>query len=142
MHITSPAFENNGKIPQKYSCEGEGIHPPLRIEQVPQNAKSLVLIVDDPDAPMGTFIHWVVFNIPPTTTEIPEDKIPQGAISASDWVAPCPPSGMHHYRFFLWALSESLTLSSSATKEEVEKTAQKYLIEKSELLGTYQKTSL
>ncbi len=147
MQLTSSVFQNNGPIPQKYSCEGEGIHPPLSFEDVAENTKSLVLIVDDPDAPMGTFVHWVLFNISPTTTEIPEGKVPEGAVQGKntsgrgDYVAPCPPSGTHRYRFFLWALSEKLRINSGATREEVEREAEKFIIERAVLLGTYEKSS-
>jgi len=145
MLLSSRVFENNDKIPQKYSCEGEGINPPLIISEIPERAKSLVLIVDDPDAPMGTFVHWVVFNISPTTTEIPEGKVPEGSISGknsvglTNFIAPCPPSGTHRYRFFLWALSEKLDLPEGASREDVETAASKYILDKAELTGTYQK---
>lgn len=145
MQLISSAFLNNQPIPKKYSCEGEGIHPPLEIIAVPEATKSLALIVDDPDAPSGTFVHWLVWNIPPTTTKIGENKIPEEAIEGRNsskevgFIAPCPPSGMHHYRFILWALSQSLSLTEEATREKLESTLAQFVLEKAELVGTYQK---
>lgn len=144
MKLTSPVFEHNGNIPQKYSCEGEGIHPPLQISEIPEGTKSLAMIVDDPDAPMGTFVHWVLFNFAPIS-EIKEGEVPIGGIQGkntigqNNWIAPCPPSGTHRYRFYLWATSAPLALSENATREEVEKEAEKVKIEKTELIGLYQK---
>src|SRR3989338_8553032 len=98
MKITSPVFQNNGNIPSKYTCQGEDINPELNIEGIPENAKSLVLIMDDPDAPVGVWDHWVLFNIS-MITKINEDSVPQGAVQGKNswekngYGGPCPPSG-------------------------------------------------
>lgn len=144
MHISSPAFENNGDIPSKYTCDGENINPPLVFADVPSDAKSLVLIVDDPDAPMGTWIHWVVFNIPSQTREIAEHSVPQGVQSLTSfgemgYGGPCPPSGTHHYHFKLYALDKTLSLDSSAKKADVEAAMDSSILAKSELVGLYKR---
>lgn len=145
MQLTSSAFLNNQSIPQKYTCEGEGINPPLTISNVPDDAQSLVLLIDDPDAPGGIFNHWVVWNIPPTTTKIEENEAPKGAVEGENsggeigFIAPCPPSGIHHYRFLLWALSQPLPLAEGATREQVESKLEQFVLARAELIGTYQK---
>lgn len=142
MKIVSSGFENNSKIPPKYTCDGENINPPLSFSEVPENAKSLVLIMDDPDAPMGTFIHWVLFNIDPKTTEIKENSVPQSAslgkttTGRSDYVGACPPSGTHRYFFKLYALDTVLNLNNP-DKTELEAKMQSHILEKSELIGLY-----
>src|SRR3989344_9637449 len=114
MKIKSPAFEENQMIPKIYSCDGDGVNPALEISEVPENAHSLALIVDDPDAPNGTFTHWLLWNIPPITREIPQNSFPQGSVQGMNgagkfgYIAPCPPSGMHRYFFKLYALNRSL----------------------------------
>ncbi|MGH7246021.1 MAG: YbhB/YbcL family Raf kinase inhibitor-like protein, partial [Candidatus Levyibacteriota bacterium] len=103
MKLTSVAFQNNQSIPQQFTCEGRGSNPALQISDVPSSAKSLVLIMDDPDTAMGVFLHWVLFNIPATTTEIKENSIPQGCLQGKNgigktgYIGPCPPTGEHHY---------------------------------------------
>jgi Raf kinase inhibitor-like YbhB/YbcL family protein len=145
MKLSSPAFENYAAIPQKYSCEGTGVNPPLLIQEVPADAKSLVLLIDDPDAPGGTFNHWVMWNIPPTTKKIGEDEIPPGAIEGENssgeigFIAPCPPTGIHNYRFILWALNQPLAIPEGATREQVESTLEQFVLARAELVGTYQK---
>lgn len=145
MRILSSVFKNNGNIPSKYSCDEQGINPPLSISNVPENAKSLALIVDDPDAPMGTFVHWVVFNMDPKITEIKENeqskigifgKTSTGRLS---YVASCPPSGTHRYFFKLYALDLILGLHEGSDKASVEKAMESHIIEKSELIGTYKR---
>lgn len=143
MLFTSPAFQNFQIIPKKYTCDGDGDHPPFAIGDISEDAKSLVLIVDDPDAPGGTYDHWVVWNISPETREIEEDSVPEGAIEGMNsagevgWVAPCPPSGIHHYRFNLYALSKTLQLSSGADRDTVERAMEDFVIERAELVGQY-----
>jgi Raf kinase inhibitor-like YbhB/YbcL family protein len=145
MKITSSVFENKGKIPSKYTCDGENINPPLSFSEVPASTKSLALIVDDPDAPMGTFVHWVLYNIDPKTTEIKENSIPksaeQGKSSSgeSSYFGACPPSGAHHYHFKLYALDSVLNLDNP-DKATLEKAKQGHIIEKAELTGLYSKT--
>lgn len=145
MNISSAAFKKDSSIPQEYSCEGKGINPPLSISNVPHDAKSLVLIVDDPDAPGKTFVHWVLWNISPLTKEIQEGTVPEGAIEGKNstgkvgFIAPCPPYGTHHYHFTLFALSTSPSLIKGSSKEEVTMSMERFVIEKAEIIGTYRR---
>jgi len=138
--VKSPAFENNGFIPSKYTCDGEDVNPPLRIEGIPEGTKTLALIVDDPDAPMGTWDHWIVWNIPPVE-EIKEDSVP-GVEGLNDfnkhsYGGPCPPSGTHRYFFKVYALDTELDLSPNARKEDLEKAMEGHILAKGELVGLY-----
>ena len=156
MKITSSAFGDNENIPGKFTCDGENINPPLEISGVPEGAKSLVLIVDDPDAPAGTWVHWTVWNIAPDTEEIPEGSVPAGAAEGetsfgkSGYGGPCPPrvdeqqrvevgppSGTHHYQFKLYALDTVLTLESSAAKKDIEQEMERHILEQTILIGLY-----
>lgn len=141
MTLSSPAFDHNAAIPKKYSCEGENINPPLHIENIPENAKSLALIVDDPDAPNGTFVHWVVYNIPVVET-IAENTVPgnQGSndFKKRAYGGPCPPSGQHRYFFKLYALDEEPVLEDGS-KAELEKAMQGHILQEAELVGLYEK---
>jgi hypothetical protein len=115
MKLTSSAFENEGSIPSEFTCDGDDISPPLTISEVPENTKSLALISDDPDAPVGTWDHWVVFNIPPDTREIAKGTEPPGVAGKNSWGrtgygGPCPPSGTHRYFFKLYSLHTQLYL--------------------------------
>jgi len=145
MKITSQAFSHNSFIPKKYTCDGENISPPLIITEAPANAKSLVLIVDDPDAPAGTWVHWVVFNIDPTIKEIGENSVPAGAILGKndfgklDYGGPCPPSGTHRYFFKIYTLDTTLNLPEGTTKAEAEKSMEGHVLDKEELVGLYKK---
>jgi Raf kinase inhibitor-like YbhB/YbcL family protein len=146
MNLASPAFKNNGNIPKKYTCDGNGINPPLAIYDVPIDTLSLVLIVDDPDAPMaGGFVHWVVFNIDPKTKEIGENSKPAGAIESTNssgktgYVGPCPPSGIHHYQFKLYALDEKLRLDKSAKRKDVLLAIAGHILDQALLVGLYQR---
>ena len=147
MDIKSAAFENNGKIPAKYTCDGEDVNPRLEISNIPVGIKSLVLIMDDPDAlkPAGkVWDHWVVFNIPPETTLIEEGKEPQGiqgitSFGRLGYGGPCPPDTEHRYFFKLYALDSKLTLSEGATKQEVEEAMKEHVIEQIELIGKYER---
>ncbi|MDZ4209610.1 MAG: YbhB/YbcL family Raf kinase inhibitor-like protein, partial [Candidatus Curtissbacteria bacterium] len=142
MKITSAAFENNAKIPSKYTCDGENINPPLSFSGVPANAKSLVLIMDDPDAPNGTWVHWMVFNINPKINEISENSLPKDGIEGvtsfgkKGYGGACPPSGTHRYFFKLYALDTILNLTNP-NKAALEKEIQDHIIEKAELIGLY-----
>ncbi len=144
MKISSPAFKHNQRIPSKFTCEGEDISPTLIISDVPVEAKSLALIVDDPDAPGKTWVHWVVFDIPSTTAEIKEDSIPgtQGYndFGRNDWGGPCPPSGTHRYFFKIYALDAALNIKEGSSKQAVEKSMQGHILEKAELIGLYKKS--
>lgn len=144
MKITSPAFSNNQPIPSKYTCNGVNINPPLIFSDVPENTKSLVLIVDDPDAPLGTWVHWVVFNIPKGTKEIKENSEPdasQGVTSFGKpgYGGPCPPSGTHRYFFKLYALDTLLPVANRADKKTVETAMQNHITTHAELIGLYSK---
>ena len=142
MNITSPAFNHNETIPAKYTCQGEDLNPALKISGVPAAAKSLALIVDDPDAPMGTWVHWVVFNIP-VVGEIKENSIP-GVEGYNDfrrnhWGGPCPPSGTHRYFFKLYALDAPLDLKEGIKKQQLEKAMQGHILAEAQLMGLYKK---
>lgn len=144
MKLTSPAFENNQSIPVKYTCDGEDLSPPLKIAEVPAEAKSLVLIVDDPDAPVGDWVHWTVLNIPPQTAEIAEGKAPEGLEGKTDfgtpgYGGPCPPGGTHRYFFKLYALDTKLNLPASAKKADIEKAMEDHIITRTELVGLYKR---
>jgi Raf kinase inhibitor-like YbhB/YbcL family protein len=125
LRLTSPVFADNAAIPAKYTCRGQNISPPLVISGVPNSTKSLVLILHDPDAPSGDFVHWVVWNIPPGTTAIAEGALPSGAklgmtsFGKTAYGGPCPPSGMHHYIFELFALRSALDLPAGANRDEL-----------------------
>jgi len=139
--VKSPVFEAGKQIPKKYTCDGDDINPPLAIEGVPKEAKSLVLAIDDPDAPSGTFDHWIVWNIPASTSKIAENSSPgkegQSSFGKNGYGGPCPPSGTHRYFFKLYALDSELKLASSAKKKDVEKAMQGHVLAKGELIGTY-----
>lgn len=143
MKITSVAFQNNTKIPSKYTCDGENINPPLEFVDVPNNTKSLVLIVDDPDAPSKTWVHWVVYNINPDVTEVEENSIPEGGIEGMTdfgkpgYGGPCPPSGTHRYFFKLYALDATFDIPQNATKQMVEEKMEGHILDKAEFIGFY-----
>jgi len=143
MKITSSAFQEGGDIPSKFSRDGGNVNPPLRFEGAPTNAKSLVLIVDDPDAPVGLFTHWLVWNIDPKTTEIPERGAPKGAVQGTSdysnlgYGGPQPPSGTHRYYFKIFALDQTLDLRSGAKRQELDKAMSGHVIAQGELMGRY-----
>jgi len=118
--VTSPAFEQGGPIPAQYTCHGSGISPPLRWSGVPAKAQALALVVDDPDAPHGTYTHWLVVDIPASTDHVDAASRPAGgtelaASGGAGWSAPCPPSGTHHYRFHVYALRSGLGLPADTS---------------------------
>ena len=145
MKLVSSAFENQQVIPDAYTCQGAKVNPPLQFLEVPDLAKSLVLLVDDPDAPLGTWVHWVVFNMEPRTLGIEENKKPSSGIEGmtsfgnTHYGAPCPPSGTHRYFFKLYALDTRLKLTQSADKEAVEEAMQGHVLDQAELVGLYSK---
>ena len=143
LKLTSPAFENNKLIPAKYTCQGEDVNPPLEIGGIPNGTKSLVLVVDDPDAPMGTWDHWVMWNINPDTAEIKEGDVPgvQGMndFGKNNYGGPCPPSGTHRYMFKLYALDTELDLDESSHKSDVEKAMKGHILAQTKLVGLYKK---
>ncbi|MFO8036020.1 MAG: YbhB/YbcL family Raf kinase inhibitor-like protein [Anaerolineales bacterium] len=143
LTITSSAFEEEGRIPQKYTCEGADVSPPLSWSGVPDDAQSLVLIADDPDAPMGTWVHWVLYDLPPETSELAEGASGVGAEGINDFKrtgygGPCPPPGSpHRYFFKLYALDTPLNLSPKATKKEVVKAMEGHILAQGQLMGTF-----
>ncbi len=144
MELKSKAFSHGGKIPAVYTCDGKDISPPLEIKDVPNGAAVLALVMDDRDAPMGTFDHWVVWNIPPKTAEIPEGKEPQGVQGRTGfgrlgYGGPCPPSGTHRYRLELYALSQELKLPKGSRKEQLEAAMKGSILAEAVLEATYQR---
>lgn len=145
MKLTSPVFNDGGYIPVKYTCDGENVNPPLEISGVPENAKSLALIVDDPDAPAGDWVHWTLWNIPPQTKNILENNIPAGAIEGKTdfgrpgYGGPCPPSGTHRYQFKLYALDTILDLNSYSAKKDIEREMKDHILDQIMFVGLYQK---
>ncbi len=144
MQITSPAFINGNNIPAEYTCSASDTNPQINIANVPETTKSLALIMDDPDAPNGTWVHWVVFNIDPKTTVISKNSVPSGTQGTNSWGnasygGPCPPSGTHRYYFKIYALDTTLSLSSSATKASIEAAMQGHILSQTSLMGKYAK---
>lgn len=146
LKISSPAFENNGSIPKKYTCDGTDVSPSLKIENVPPEVKSLALIVDDPDAPMGTWVHWVVWNIDPKTKEVKEGSVPEGSqqgmndFKKQNYGGPCPPSGTHRYFFKLYGLDTLLNLSPRSTKADLEKAMKGHILSQGQIIGLYKRS--
>jgi|SRR3989344_6854502 len=143
MKLTSPTFNHNKLIPAKYTCDGNDVNPPLLISEVPPHTQSLVLIVDDPDAPAGDWVHWTIWNIDPKTTEIAENSVPAGAIEGltdfgrSGWDGPCPPSGTHRYFFKLYALDIELKLPADTNKTKLLQIMNGHILTQAELIGLY-----
>lgn len=144
MRIESPAFQQGGNIPAVYTCDGADTSPPLKISGVPENARALALIVDDPDAPAGTWVHWAVWNIPPATTVIEAGKTPAGAAQGitsfgrPGYGGPCPSSGHHRYFFKVYALDLELDLDPQKTDpERLEAAMEGHIIDKAGLYGVY-----
>ncbi len=152
MKLTSPAFAYNEQIPSKYTCDGDNINPPLVMSDVPMNAQSLTLIVEDPDIPdaakknfnVDIWAHWVVFNIKPVAQSIPEKSNPFGTIGKNtrgniSYGGPCPPDKEHRYFFKLYALDITLPLTEGASRIDVEQAMQGHIIEQAELMGRYKR---
>ena len=143
LSIKSPAFEHGKLIPKKYTCDGQDINPPLTIEGTPKDARTLVLAVDDPDAPAGTWDHWIVWNIPASTNKIAENSVPgnEGVNSARQqgYMGPCPPGGTHRYFFRVYALDTELSLGAGSKKKDAEKAMQGHVLAKGELMGLYRR---
>ena len=150
MEITSSAFDEGGMIPGKYTCEGVNISPPLKWSSVPDGTKAFAIICDDPDAPMGTWVHWVIYNIPAGIHELSEDvpateTLPNGAkqgrndFRKTGYGGPCPPGGTHRYYFKVYALSEELNIKSGITKSELLKAMEGYILEEGHLMGRYKR---
>jgi Raf kinase inhibitor-like YbhB/YbcL family protein len=150
LTIASPAFSENGMIPRRYCCNGSDISPALSWEGVPEGTRSLALICDDPDAPAGTWVHWVLFNIPPGEKGLPPDIGPQAALSNGavqgtndfgrlGYGGPCPPRGTHRYYFKLYALDTILSLDAGAAKTQVEAAMKGHILAQAQLMGKYRR---
>jgi Raf kinase inhibitor-like YbhB/YbcL family protein len=144
MKLFSSAFEDNGTIPSEYTCDGVDVSPPLSFSNVPENTKSLALIMDDPDAPMGTWVHWLVWNISANKTGFSKGEniiYPQGKndFGNFDYGGPCPPSGTHRYFFKLYALDTTLRLNKGSTKKQLESAMSGHIIEEAQLIGIYER---
>jgi Raf kinase inhibitor-like YbhB/YbcL family protein len=148
MQIYSDVFEENQDIPKKYTCDGQGINPPLRITNVPGETKSLVLIVDDPDAPGGTFTHWLVWNIPGDINKIEEDSVPEGALEGMNdggdvgYYPPCPPEGSHRYFFRVYALDSFLDIEVGAEINKLEHVIDGHILDQAELIGIFSREKI
>jgi hypothetical protein len=151
LQVSSSAFKDGQAIPSKYTCDGEDVSPPLKWAGVPEAAKSVVLICDDPDAPVGTWVHWVLFNLPANITEL-EERVPttealgNGARQGTNdfkrigYGGPCPPRGNpHRYFFKLYALDEELDLKSGAAKRDVERAMEGHILAKGQVMATYKR---
>ena len=144
MKITSPAFQEGGNIPSKFTCDGGDTSPPLQVAEVPSGAKSLVLVADDPDAPSGLFTHWIAWNISPQTNAIAEGSTPKGVHGTNDfgksgYGGPCPPSGTHRYYFKIFALDRELDLPIGAKRGQLDAAIKGHVVAHGELMGRYSK---
>lgn len=147
MKIESPAFRNGGDVPSTCGCDGDDRSPALTWEGIPENAVSLALVVDDPDAPSGTWTHWLVWNLDPASRGIPEgvgpDGLPAGALQGANswgnsrWQGPCPPHGTHRYFFRLYALDRSLELSGQTRRAGLDQAMEGHILARAELMGRY-----
>lgn len=143
LMVKSPVFENQKLIPKKFSCDGEEVNPPLVVDAIPKETKSLALIVDDPDAPSGTYDHWIIWNIE-LTGKIGENTVPgvEGVNSSGShsYIGMCPPYGTHRYFFKVYALDIKLDLKPQMTKKkDLEKAMQGHILAKGELIGLYKR---
>jgi Raf kinase inhibitor-like YbhB/YbcL family protein len=142
--ISSPVFDNEGEIPERYTCDGDNINPPLVVDQIPKETESLAIIMEDPDAPNGTFDHWLVWNIPPKPG-ISENSNPGingvNGKGKTGYHGPCPPDGTHRYFFHVYALDTSLDLSPQTDKEVLRDLIQPHILAEGSLLGMYGKLS-
>jgi len=151
MQLTSTAFTEGAAIPAKHTCDATNVSPPLKWTGVPASAKSLALIADDPDAPAGTWVHWVLYDLAPTVSELPEDVPKSQSIAGGakqglndfrqlGYGGPCPPRGKpHRYFFKLYALDALLELKPGLTKKDVERAMEKHILAQAQLMGTYQR---
>lgn len=150
MTITSPAFEHGALIPKRFTCEGDNVNPPLTFSSVPSDAQSLVLLMDDPDVPRhiredGMWDHWVVFDIPASTSGVEEAAVPPGVVGLSTrnvnaYSGPCPPDREHRYFFRLYALDKELGLRAASTKTDIQRAMEGHIVAQAELMGRYKLT--
>ena len=150
IKITSSAFEDGGLIPAKYTCDGADVSPPLQWDAVPEGTRSIALICDDPDAPMGTWVHWVLFNLPSDAKELAEnipteETLPNGAKQGVNdfgrvgYGGPCPPGGTHRYFFKIYALDTEVGLEAGADKRQLLKAMEGHILEQGQLVGKYKR---
>jgi len=150
IKVKSEAFEEGGMIPKKYTCDGEDASPPISWTGVPEGTEALALICDDPDAPVGTWVHWVIFNIPPDTTGLSENIPPERVLESGarqgrndfgniGYGGPCPPRGTHRYYFKLYALDKKVDLEPGATKDELLKAMEGHILAEGRLMGRYKR---
>ena len=143
LKLTSSAFEHQDIMLSEFTCDGAGISPPLTISEIPENTKSIALVSDDPDAVSGTFVHWVVWNIPPDTREIEKGTVlgieGNNDFGRKGYGAPCPPSGTHRYFFKMYALDIEIEMQEGSSKAELEGAMEGHIIDKAELIGNYQR---
>lgn len=150
MDVKSTAFENGGMIPARYTCDGKNVSPALEWYSIPSGTRSITIIADDPDAPMGTWVHWVYYDIPPETTSLPENVSPRehppsgGTHGVNDfgktgYGGPCPPGGTHRYYFKIYALDAVLGVTPGATKKQIVKAMEGHILDKTQLMGKYKR---
>lgn len=143
LKISSPSFEHEEFIPAEYTCDGKEVNPPITVKNIPEGTKSLTLVVDDPDAPKGTFHHWLIWNIEPSEV-IDENSAPgtegKNSSGKNGYKGPCPPFGTHHYHFKVYALDEKLDLESGADKTMLDEYMKDHILASGELIGLYRKT--
>jgi len=150
IQLTSPAFTQGGAIPAQYTCDGANISPPVAWSNLPPNTKAVALTVDDPDAPLKTWVHWVVYDLPPTTTQLGEnlkagDTLPAGGKQGTNdfrklsYGGPCPPSGVHRYFFKLYALDQPTALKPGANEDDLMQAMDGHILARGELMGTYKR---
>lgn len=151
LTVTSPSFQHMGSIPSRHTCDGDDVSPELNWSGAPENTKGFALICDDPDAPMGTFVHWVLYGLSSKTTQLPEGLSRDSELSSPEcrqgtsdfrrtgYGGPCPPSGEHRYFFKLYALDAEIELSAGARKQELLDAMQGHILEQAELIGTYRR---
>ena len=147
LDLNSSVFRQGESIPARYTCQGEDVSPPLSIEGVPDDAKSLALIMEDPDAPAGTWDHWILYGLSPGSSKIPEGMVPPGAKEGQNswddagWGGPCPPEGEEHRYFFrLYALDTELDMGPGASKHQLRDAMEGHILAEAELMGRYQKS--
>lgn len=146
MTITSTAFQEMEDIPSEYTCDGDNINPPLTFSGIPAETQSLALVVDDPDAPVGLFTHWIIYNMSPATMQILQNAKPETGVEGTNdmpvvgYTGPCPPNGKHRYFFKLYALKSMLSLNEGANRQEFDIAIEEQIIDMAQLVGLYEKT--